>query len=84
MKTTPIFTREAARENLETTVCETEGSFGSYIWTMPLQWADDEFSVKDKQALIRKLDRLKDEPAMTFASTSDALEHLRSLARHRK
>ncbi len=86
MKTVPTSIQEAVStsESIETTLCETEGSFGFYIWTAPLRWADDDFSVKDKQALVRKLDSLRDEPAMTFASTSDALEHLRSLARHRK
>ena len=43
-------------------------------------FGESDYSPEEKQSLVRRLDAIKDESLVTFSSTPEAIQYLRSLA----
>lgn len=60
-------------------------SFGFYVqgaaWKFSFQGMD--FSPEEVDELTEKLDRLRDEPTVSFSNTREAIDYLRSIARRK-
>ena len=73
-------------EHAEVIATEATASFGSctVVGTVAVKWEERSWPSMDPEAtLIKKLDSLKGEKTVSFATTSEALTYLRSLAHQR-
>ena len=62
-------------------------SFGLFIqnvaWKGRLQPQEEELSSEEVNKLVEKMDRLRNEPTISFASTREAIDYLHSIVRRK-
>ena len=83
-ETTAVCTHEPSLQEL---VDESREQFGYFVekikWKGQLVPLEDELTEEETGRLVGKLDRLRGEPTVSFSTTHEAIDYLRSIARRK-